>query len=502
LGFKTIRLLASRFASCEQWFEGLEMFRHLLVSVVLGHFASSAFAASPDWPQFRGPNGSGIAVDSTPPVEFGPEKNVKWKVPVPPGASSPVIVGDKLFLTAFQDGKLYTIAYSTVNGRELWRAEAPAKSIESFHKTEGSPAASSVATDGKVVVSYFGSCGLFAYDLTGKQLWNYELPTAQTAADFGTGVSPILADGLVILQRDEVKDPKIIAFDATNGKRKWETKRHSPTSYGTPTIWETQGGKQIVCGGYGRMVSYDLKTGEEKWSITGMPSAVCTTSVIGDQMLYFAGWSPGDSEDSEFKFPAYDDLLKPGDANGDGQISRDESENTFLKGFFDNNDTNKDGQLTREEWDATIKYMSAAKNAAFAVKPGGSGDITKTHVAWKKTKGLPYVPSAILVGGQLFMVKDGGLCTAYDAKTGNEIYVQKRAAASGRYYASPVAANGFIYVVSLDDGTFTVFKAGADQPEVVTQNEKLDEKTTATPAIAGNTLYVRTDKHLWAFSEK
>lgn len=477
------------------------MIRSFLLAVCLGFVATVSYAGDPEWPQFRGPNGSGIADDSKPPVTFGPEQNVKWKVPVPSGASSPVIAGDKLFLTAFDGGKLFTLAYSTVNGRELWRAEAPAKTIEAYHKTEGSPAASSVATDGKTVVSYFGSCGIFAYDQSGKELWNYELPTAKTAADFGTGVSPILVDGLIVLQRDEMNEPKIIALNATTGRPKWETKRQSMTSYGTPTVWDTEGGKQIVCGGYGRMVSYDVKTGEEKWSVSGMPSAVCTTAVISDGMLYFSGWSPGDAEDSEFKFPKFDDLLS-GDANKDGQISREESENTFLKGFFDNNDTNKDGQLTREEWDTTIKYMSAAKNSVFAVKAGGQGDITKTHVAWKKTKGMPYVPSAILVGGQYFMVKDGGLCTAYDAKTGKEIYVQKRAAANGRYYASPVSANGNIYLVSLDDGTFTVLKAGADSPEVVAENPKLDEKTSATPAIVGDTIYVRTANHLWAFAEK
>ncbi len=478
------------------------MIRKILLTACLGFVTSVCFADVSDWPQFRGPNGSGIAVGAKPPVKFGPEQNVKWKVSVPSGASSPVVVGDKLFLTAFDEGKLFTIAYSTNNGRELWRAEAPAKAIEAYHKTEGSPASSSVATDGKTVVSYFGSCGVFAYDLTGKQLWKYDLPTAKTAADFGTGVSPILVDGLVVLLRDEMNEPKIIALNAANGRPKWETKRQSPTSYCTPVVWDIDGGKQIVCGGYGRMVSYDLQTGEEKWSVVGMPSATCPTPVVGDGMLYFSGWSPGDSEDSEFKFPKFDDLLSSGDANKDGQISREESEKTFLKGFFDNNDTNKDGQITLEEWDGMIKYMSAGKNSVFAVKAGGHGDITKTHVAWKKTKGMPYVPSAILIGGQFFMVKDGGLCTSYDAKTGKEIYVQKRAVANGRYYASPVSANGNIYVVSLDEGAFTVLKAGTDSPEVVAENPKLDEKTSATPAIVGDTLYVRTANHLWAFAEK
>lgn len=380
--------------------------------------SASGFAAEPEWPQFRGPRGSGVSLTGKPPIEFGPDKNVKWKVAVPPGASSPVIGADKLFLTAFDSGKLYTLAYSTATGKELWRTEAPAKTIEAFHKTEGSPAASSVATDGKIVVAYFGSCGVFGYDLDGKELWKYELPMAQTAADFGTGVSPILADGSVILQRDEMKDAKLIALDATDGSRKWEKKRPASTSYGTPTIWDTEGGKQIVCGGYGKMVAYDFKTGDEKWSVTGMPSACCTTAVVGDGMLFFAGWSPGDAEDKEFKMPSFDDLVKQGDADKDGKISRAESDNTFLKGFFDNNDTDKDGILTRAEWDATLKFMSIGKNSAFAVKAGGKGDITKTHVVWIQTKGMPYVPSAILVSGQYFMVKDGGLCTAYEAKTG------------------------------------------------------------------------------------
>jgi outer membrane protein assembly factor BamB len=478
------------------------MIRRILLTTCLGFACSVGSAQVPEWPQFRGPNGSGIAAGSKPPVTFGPEKNVKWKVPAPAGASSPVIVGDKLFLTAFDEGKLFTIAYSIVSGQELWRAEAPAKTIEAYHKTEGSPAASSVATNGKTVVAYFGSCGIFAYDLTGKELWKYDLPVAKTAADFGTGVSPILVDGIVILQRDEMNEPKIIALDVASGRPKWEVKRPPATSYCTPAVWDTEGGKQIVCGGYGRMVSYDLQTGDEKWSVVGMPSATCTTPVVGEGMLYFSGWSPGDVEDSEFKFPKFDDLLESGDVNKDGQVSREESEKTFLKGFFDSNDTNKDGQLTRQEWDDIIKYMSAGKNSVFAVKAGGHGDITKTHVAWKKTKGMPYVPSAILIDGQYFMVKDGGLCTAYDAKTGREIYVQKRAVANGRYYASPISANGNIYVVSLDDGTFTVLKAGTLSPEVVAENPKLDEKTSATPAIVGDTIYVRTANHLWAFAEK
>ena len=171
----------------------------------------------------------------------------------------------------------------------------------------------------------------------------------------------------------------------------------------------------------------------------------------------------------------------------------------MFKDFFDNNDPNKDGMITREEWDAMLQYMAATKNSAFALKAGGSGDVTKSHMLWKQTKGLPYVPSAILYRGQYVMVKDGGIVTAYDAATGEEIY-QKRAVASGSYYASPVAADGHIYFASLADGAITVLAAGAKKPEVVAENPPLGERLAATPAIADNTLYVRTAGHLYAFA--
>jgi outer membrane protein assembly factor BamB len=182
-------------------------------------------------------------------------------------------------------------------------------------------------------------------------------------------------------------------------------------------------------------------------------------------------------------------------------LSREEAQKTFLKDVFDSVDTNEDGKITREEWDALLKFMSEGKNSAFALKPGGTGDVTRSHLLWKKTKGLPYIPSALVYRGQYIMVKDGGLVTAYDAKTGQEVYVQERVVAPGRYYASPVAANGHIYFTSLDGGAVTVLKAGSAKPEVVAKNPKLDERVAATPAIADNVLYIRTDKHLVAFAE-
>jgi hypothetical protein len=262
-------------------------------------------------------------------------------------------------------------------------------------------------------------------------------------------------------------------------------------------------GKQIAAPGYLAMIGYDLKSGDEKWRFEGMPSGTCTTPVTSDGNLFFAGWSPGGADDTEFKMPSFDQLVagSGGDADGDGALSKAEAQKGMLKDFFDNNDANKDGLITREEWNTTLKFMAAAKNSAFALKPGGTGDVTQSHVVWKQTKGLPYVSSAIVYRGQYVMVRDGGIVTAYDAATGEQAY-QKRAVATGSYYASPVAANGNIYFTSLQDGAVTVLKAGTSKPEVVAKNPPLGERVAATPAIADDTLYMRTAESLYAFAEE
>lgn len=477
------------------------MSRSCLITVTLVLMTSAHGAEPLPWPQFRGPNGSGIAESEKPPVEVGPEKNVKWKVDVPAGLSSPVVVGDKLVLTAFENEKLYTIAYNRADGSEAWRAEAPYQQLEPFNKVHGSPAASSCATDGKHVVSYFGSCGLFCYDSSGKQLWKHELPTAETLAGFGTGVSPIIADGMVVLMRDVATDPKIIALDLDSGDVKWEKPRESKSSFGSPTLWKTENGTYVVGPGYGKMIGYNVKNGAEDWFVEGMPASCCTTPVTADGKLFFAGWSPGDPEDKEFQFPKFDQFIKDMDADKDGKLSKEESKKSPLADLFDNNDTNKDGYITGEEWDAMAKMAANSRPSAFALKPGGSGNVTKTAMLWKQTKGLPYVSSAILYRGQYLMVKDGGLVTAYDATSGKELY-QKRLPASGSYYASAVAANGNVYFTSLDDGAISVIAGGAPKMKVVAANSALGERTSATPAIADDTLYVRTAKHLYAFAEK
>ncbi len=475
--------------------------RLLLWTIVLMLLQSFVAAAEPSpWPRFRGPDGSGIAEGAKPPVEIGPETNVKWKVAAPSGLSSPIVVGDYVVITAFEDGKLFAIAYRRSDGTEAWRADARAKEIETFHKAESSPAASTPVTDGERIVSYFGSCGLVCYDLAGKELWRHEMPVAQTGAGFGSGVSPIISDGLVVVVRDEFKDPVVLALDVKTGVIRWQTKRTPSMSFSTPIVWKTPERNYVVMAGHARMDGYDLATGEEKWSALGVPAACCASPVTADGLLLFAGTMTNSGDDKEPQTPSYDKLLKDFDKDGDGKISREEGEKGF-GGFFDNQDANKNGFVEREEFEMIMKFMAQGKNSAFALKPGGSGDVSETHVLWKKTKGLPYIATAIAYGGQYLMIRDGGIVTAYDPKTGDEIY-QRRVAAAGSYYASPVAAGGNIYFTSLPDGVVTVIKAGVASPEVVAQNPPLGERVGATPAIAGDTLYIRTAGHLYAFAGK
>ena len=188
----------------------------------------------------------------------------------------------------------------------LWNREARAETIEEFHPEEGSPAASTPATDGKRVVSYFGSCGLVCYDVKGRELWQSTLPVAQTAGGFGSGTSPLIAAGLVIVNRDQSKDCSLLAVDLKTGRTVWEAPRPDVTqSFGTPIFWKNDGADEVVMSGSLKLKGYDLKTGAERWTLGGMPSFTCTTPVLGDGMLFFAGWAPGKEPGS---FPSFEDL--------------------------------------------------------------------------------------------------------------------------------------------------------------------------------------------------
>ena len=468
----------------------------LIFAVAIG-VVGSANASETWWPQFRGPNCSGVSESAKPPIEFGSGTNQLWKISVPPGASSPCVWGDRIFLTAFDGGKLETHCYQRHDGKLLWKRDAKAEALEEFHSTEGSPAASTPATDGKRVVSYFGSCGLICYDVAGKELWRHPLPVAQTVGGFGSGSSPLIAGGLVLVNRDQLKNCSLLAVDLRTGKKAWETARPDVTqSFGTPILWKNGDADEVVMSGSLKLKGYDLRSGAERWSLTGMPSFTCTTPVVGEGLLFFAGWAPGKSDGA---MPSFEDMAKGADKDHDGAISLAEAKAAGLDGFFKSMDMNGDGKLTAEDIDSLKAMMAKGENVLVAVKPGGKGELPASRVAWKQTRGLPYVPSPLHYRGRVYLIRDGGLASCYDAKTGEPYYQQERLDAIGSYYASPVAADGRIYVASLN-GRVTVLAAGGAQPKILHQAD-FGERISATPALVENTLYLRTPTSLFAFGK-
>ncbi|MEX2172925.1 MAG: PQQ-binding-like beta-propeller repeat protein, partial [Pirellulaceae bacterium] len=251
-------------------------------------------APAADWPQFRGPRATGLASTDEPlPTDIGPDKHVLWKTELPPGHSSPAIVGDKIFLTAVRDKEhLETICLDRVSGKILWRAEAPHQSLEKIHGI-GSYAQPSPAADAERVVVLFGSSGLYCYDHAGKPLW--QRPMGPFNDDFGAASSPILVEDRVILCQDHDTGSFLAAYDRETGKTLWQTDRAEfSRNYATPLVWEVEGKRQIVTAGSLRVVGYDWQTGRELWTVGGLARVVCVSPVVGpDNTLYGARWGAG-----------------------------------------------------------------------------------------------------------------------------------------------------------------------------------------------------------------
>ncbi len=447
-----------------------------------------------NWPQFRGPNAAGVGEHAHPPVKISPTNEVAWQVEVPWSPSSPSVWGQHIYLTTFAQDQLETLCLERHTGKTLWTGAVKTDKLEVYHNTDGSPAASTPATDGERVVSYFGSFGLVCYNVDGKELWRHPLPLAISGGSYGSGTSPIIHGNLVLLNRDQDQNSSLLAVDLKTGKTAWEAPRPEASgSFGTPIVWRSGGREEVVMPGSLRLKGYDLKTGKERWMFEGTTGFACTTPVVGDGLLFFAGWSPGKADSP---WPSWETFLGKYDKNHDGVITMDEfdpAERDYVRGL----DVNHDGKISKEDYALVREHAAKAANVLVAVKPDGMGDISATHLAWKFEKGLPYVPSPIFYDGRLYLVRDGGMMSSFDGKTGKPFYAQERLDAIGSYYASPVAADGRIYVASLN-GKLSVVEAGGDTPKVLHQAE-FGERILATPALSGDYLYLRTQTKLYAF---
>ena len=428
--------------------------------LVLTAFASAAFA-DPNWPQWRGPDGQGISVETGLPTEWSATRNVKWKTPIAGrGHSSPIVWGKKIFLTTALDGQVIpgrtagvthklsdgtdfvhpdavganlnhtfkVICIDRGTGKILWERvayEGPVK--DSRHKV-ASFASSTPATDGKLVFAFFGSEGQYAYDYSGKLVWKRYLGTIGTAS-VGYGVSPILYESLVIMLCDDSGGHSFIAaFDKKTGKEAWRVARQVDITWSTPVLVHTGKRTELVTAAAEAIISYDPATGKELWRHKGLESNAVPTPVVSKDLVVLTSGSP-------------------------------------LK-------------------------------IALALRAGGSGDVTGTaSLLWSYNKGTAYVPSPILYGEYVYLMTGNGSISCLDAQTGKVEYEGARVPKATMFLASPVAFEGKILLTSEEGDTF-ILKAGPKH-EVLRTNS-LGEPVYASPAIADGRIFMRGEHNLYA----
>jgi len=476
-----------------------------IIGIVIPALANAGRAS--DWPQFRGPNCSGRPLNDAPlPAEIGPATNVLWKTALPPGHSSPVVVGDRIYLTAVRQKRLLTVAMDRKTGRFVWEAEAAARKLEQVHKI-GSHAQSTPVADDEHVISFFGSSGLFCYDRSGKLVWHR--PMGPFNNDFGAASSPVLVGERVLLCQDHDQNSFLMALDKRSGKTIWKTDRSEfLRGFCTPVIWGTErtgrtdipvrphANKQIVVAGTLRVAGYDLDSGKEIWTARGIARTICATPVIGDDgLLYLSGWAAGGDPGAAIEVEPFDDVIKGLDKNGNGTLERAELTSGPIHERFSQVDFNSDGSITRAEYERFRELFKKGRNSVLAIRPGGKGDVTDSHVAWANTRQVPFCASVIYHGGLIYTVKTGGLFACLDARDGKPLKVV-RLPDSGAYYSSPVAGDGKIYVLS-ERGSLAVVRAGRGCEVLATSD--FQEDVYATPAIADGRIYLRTAGHLYCF---
>jgi len=449
-----------------------------------------------DWPRFRGPNGSGVAANSAP-AQFGPSENVIWKLPLPPGHSSPVLSQTRVFLTAVDNDKLYTYAIDRDSGKVLWRKECPRDRVEPLDK-RNNPASPSAVTDGANVYVFFGDYGLVSYSSEGRERWRSPLGPFRNV--YGMGASPILVGDKLVLVCDQGLGSFVIAVDKNDGRVRWKTARPEAVSgHSTPVIYQPANAPaQILAPSSFQLTSYSAENGEKVWWITGLPSEMKSVPVIGGNTVYITGYNtPENDPGNHVKIPSFDEALAKDDANHDGKLSRAEIHDEKLKLYFQFEDLNRDGFIDRDEWRVYQATMEA-ENGLLALRLGGRGDVTRTSLRWKYQKSVPQLPSPLLYRNVLYMINDGGVLSTFDPETGSTLQQTRLRGAIDHYYASPVAADGKVFLIS-QSGVVSVLSADA-RPETLAVNE-LDDECYATPAIADGRLYIRTRSALYCFGK-
>ena len=456
----------------------------------------TAFCAAADWPSFRGPNSSGVSPDTNLPVRFGPGTQV-WKTPLPPGHSSPVVIGDRIYLTAWETEKLFTFALDRGSGRILWRREAPRDRKQKLHE-KNSPASPSVAVDGRNIYAFFTDFGLISYGPDGNERWR--APLGPFNNPFGQGASPVIAGDTLLQSCDQESGSYFLALHKDTGKIKWRVERPDYTrGFSTPVLWKPKNAplQALVAGSY-RLTAYDVETGKEVWFVRGLTWQLKPTPVLDEDNIYVLGWAGEADPGQQEEIPSFEAMLAKFDADKDGKLSTEELNNPKMTKGWVELDLDGDGVMGARDW-ALYQSKRAVVNGINAYKLGGSGDMTDRNHLWRYSRSLPNATSPLLYQGVLYMVKDGGILTSLDPKTGNVLKQARMPDAPGAYYSSPIGADGKIYTLS-EDGKLSVLRAAGEWEVIATHD--FGESCKATPAIADGKIYVRTESALYCFAKR
>lgn len=448
-------------------------------------------APGEDWTRFRGPNGSGVATGTGYPNQIRKDTETVWRTPVRAGKSSPVLTKRHVFLTGFDSGKLFTQCFDRQSGKLLWE-----RSVDKVHELLANrlnhPAAITPVTDGENLYVFFKDYGFVSYDASGNLRW--KTPMGPFVTTMGLGAAPVLAGPNVVVVADQVEGSFIAAVDRKNGELRWKTDREEGEGWGTPLYHDPASLTPfIVTTGRGQFGSYTVNDGKRVSSLRGLPTTVVGSPVIDGGVLYVQGYG------SEAPAP-FGQRLDKLDKNRDGQLSKDEYlDDPFLAGIA-KYVGNRDLVITEAEWNEKQKEIIGPNClVAYQLEYDARGVLTPREI-WRYEKSFTgVIPTPLVYQGVLYFVKNGGILTSLDAKTGAVLKTARVPGALGGYSSSPVAADGKIFLAS-EDGNVAVVRAGRDW-EVISVNN-IGESCYATPALADGDLYVRTDEALYKFRER
>jgi len=479
-------------------------------------FASLAGPLLADWPQFRGPNASGIAPGGSPPDEFGPGKNELWRRPLAAGHSSPCVVGDAIFVTTWEKEakEIAVVCLARDTGEVRWQSKVPTDAIERGHPSFN-PASSSPASDGERVVAYFGSFGLICFDVQGEKLWDIKMPLAKSFG--GNAASPAISGDRVILYRGNFVDHYLLAVDKRSGKELWKVpQKERVNGEMACTACPIVAGDKVIVHTARSVQAYDLASGERIWVTKCATTATSTPVLAGDEVIV-AAWNKMGEPDLTPPFPSFEKLVEKHDEDGDKTISRDEFPTLWIfhrpQGIeaplnggtvgFNWVDENKDHEIAADEWAKRVRELDGFRaryetHGILAIRLDSEGVVKEDQIRALATRGIPEVPSPLCDGKYVYFVKNGGVLTCLELETGKRVY-RTRTGGRGTHYASPLIAGGKLFTVA-GDGLITVIKTGP-KPEVLAKND-MGDRVYATPAIVDGTIYVRTHSTLFAFGER